>query len=135
VRYLGVYLLSAVGGGAAYYLVVPPNHGALGASGAIFGLFAAWFVVSRRLRFDSSGIVTLIVVNLVFSLVFRGTIAWQAHVGGLIAGGLIAAAYAYAPRKGQVLTQAAATLAVLAIVVIIVVVRTGQIHAMFTGGL
>jgi membrane associated rhomboid family serine protease len=131
-RYLGVYLLSALGGSAAYYLIVPPNAQALGASGAIFGLFAAWFVVSRRLRFDSGGIITLIVINLVFSFAFRGSIAWQAHVGGLIAGALITAAYAYAPRKGRIVTQVLATLAVLAIVIIIVAVRTSQIHAMFT---
>jgi membrane associated rhomboid family serine protease len=130
-RYLGVYLLSAVGGGAAYYLVAPPGDAALGASGAIFGLFAAWFVVSRRLRFDSSGIITLIVINLVFSFVYRASIAWQAHIGGLITGALITAAYAYAPRKNRTLVQVAATVAVFAIVVVIVILRTHQIHATY----
>jgi membrane associated rhomboid family serine protease len=132
-RYLGVYLLSAVGGGAAYYLVVPPNASALGASGAIFGLFAAWFVVSRRLRLDSSWIVTLIVLNLVFSFIYRNSIAWQAHIGGLIAGAMITAAYAYAPRKGRTAIQAGATVALLAILAAIVAYRTGQIHAMAAG--
>jgi membrane associated rhomboid family serine protease len=129
-RYLGVYLLSALGGGAAYYLVVPPNASALGASGAIFGLFAAWFVVSRRLRLNTGGIVTLIVINLVFSFVYHSSIAWQAHIGGLITGGLITAAYAYAPRKGRTAIQAGATVVVLAVIVAIVAYRTGQIHAM-----
>jgi membrane associated rhomboid family serine protease len=132
-RYLGVYLLSAVGGGAAYYLVAPPNASALGASGAIFGLFAAWFVVSRRLRLDSSRIITLIVLNLVFSFIYRSSIAWQAHIGGLITGAIIAAAYAYAPRKGRTAIQAGATVAVLAILAAIVAYRTGQIHAMTAG--
>jgi membrane associated rhomboid family serine protease len=129
-RYLGVYLLSAVGGGVAYYLVVPPTQAALGASGAIFGLFAAWFVVSRRLRLDSRGIVTLIAINLVFSFVYRGSIAWQAHIGGLITGALITAAYVYAPHKGRTVIQVAATVAVLAMVAGIAIIRTGQIHAM-----
>lgn len=129
-RYLGVYLLSAIGGGAAYYLVVPPNASALGASGAVFGLFAAWFVVSRRLRLNTSGIVTLIAINLAFSFFYHNSIAWQAHVGGLITGGVITAAYAYAPRKGRAAIQAGATVVVLAIIVALVAYRTGQIHAM-----
>jgi membrane associated rhomboid family serine protease len=49
-RFLAVYLLSALGGGVAFFLIGPPYVLALGASGAIFGLFGAWFVVSRRLQ-------------------------------------------------------------------------------------
>jgi membrane associated rhomboid family serine protease len=49
-RFLAVYLVSAVGGGVMYYFLAPANYPAVGASGAIFGLFGAWFVVSKRLR-------------------------------------------------------------------------------------
>ena len=66
-RFLSVYLLSAVGGGVMYYFLAPPYDPAVGASGAIFGLFGAWFVVSRRLRLDTRGIVTLIAINLALS--------------------------------------------------------------------
>src|SRR5258708_17110117 len=68
VRYLALYLLSAVGGGVVYYYLQPDGFAA-GASGAVFGLFGAWFVASRRLRLDSRGIVMLIRVNLVLGLV------------------------------------------------------------------
>ena len=48
VRFLTVYLLSALGGAVAFFLIGPSNVLALGASGAIFGLFGAWFVVAQE---------------------------------------------------------------------------------------
>jgi membrane associated rhomboid family serine protease len=127
-RFLGVYLISALGGSVMYYYVAPPNAPALGASGAIFGLFGAWFVVSKRLRLDARGITTLIAINLVLSLVWRSTIAWQAHVGGLLAGALITAAYAYAPPKNKILVQVGATVLIVALAVVAVLIRTHQLH-------
>jgi membrane associated rhomboid family serine protease len=128
-RFLAVYLLSAVGGSVLFYYLAAQNQPALGASGAIFGLFGAWFVVSRKLHLDSRGIVTLIAINLVLSFTFRSTIAWQDHVGGLITGALIAAAYAYAPRKNRFALQFAATIAIAVILVVAVVIRNGQLTA------
>jgi membrane associated rhomboid family serine protease len=127
VRFLAVYLLSAVGGSVLFYYLAPQNVPALGASGAIFGLFGAWFVASRKLRFDSSGIVLLIVLNLGLSFIYRSTIAWQDHVGGLIVGALVMAAYAYAPRKNRVALQVLATVAVAALLAVAVIIRTGQL--------
>ncbi len=128
-RVLAVYLLSAVGGGVAFYLIGPPNVLALGASGAVFGLFGAWFVVSRRLRLDSRGIVTLIAINLALSFLWHNTIAWQDHLGGLIVGALTTAAFAYAPRRGKFAIQAGAAIAVMIILAVIVVIRNGQLAA------
>ena len=124
IRFLAVYLLSAIGGGVAFFLIGPSNVLALGASGAIFGLFGAWFVVARKLRLDVRGIVTIIAINLVFSLLYRSTIAWQDHVGGLIVGALTTAAFAYAPRRNRTVVQVAAAIAVLAILVVIVILRS-----------
>ena len=76
-------------------------------------------MVARRLRLDSRWIVFLIVLNLVIGFVVPG-IAWQAHVGGLLAGGLLTAAYAYAPRNKRALMQVGATVAVVAVLVIAV---------------
>ena len=66
---------------------------------------------------DSRSIVFLIVLNLGISFAVAG-IAWQAHVGGLITGGLLTAAYAYAPRNQRTLVQVGATVAVVAVLVI-----------------
>jgi membrane associated rhomboid family serine protease len=126
-RFLGVYLLSAVGGGVMYYFLAPQNAPAVGASGAIFGLFGAWFVVSRRLRLDTRGIVMLIAINLALSFFFHNIIAWQDHIGGLLTGALLTAAYAYAPRKNRVALQVLATVAIVVLLVIAIVVRNGQL--------
>jgi membrane associated rhomboid family serine protease len=130
-RYIIVYLASALGGSVLYFCIAPNNQPALGASGAIFGLFGAWFVLARRLRLDSRQVVVLIVLNLVLGFVVPG-IAWQAHVGGLIAGGLLTAAYAYAPRANRLLIQGGSTLALVAILVIAVIVRDHQLHQLIS---
>jgi membrane associated rhomboid family serine protease len=127
VRFLAVYLLSAIGGGVAFFLIGQYYVLALGASGAVFGLFGAWFVVARKLRLDVRGIVTIIAINLVFSLLYRSTIAWQDHVGGLIVGALTTAAFAYAPRKHRTVIQVAAAVAILAIMVVLVIFRSHEL--------
>jgi membrane associated rhomboid family serine protease len=127
VRFLAVYLLSAIGGGVAFFLIGQYNVLALGASGAVFGLFGAWFVVARKLRLDVRGILTIIAINLAFSLIYRSTIAWQDHVGGLITGVLITAAFAYAPRKNRTAIQVAAAIAILAVMVVLVIFRSHQL--------
>jgi membrane associated rhomboid family serine protease len=131
VRFLTVYVLSAIGGGVAFFLIGPSNVFALGASGAIFGLFGAYFVVARKLHLDIRGIVTIIAINLAFSLFYRSTIAWQDHVGGLIVGALTTAAFAYAPRKHRTAFQAAAAVAILAILVVLVIFRSHDLTAQF----
>jgi membrane associated rhomboid family serine protease len=125
-RFLAVYVLSALGGSVLFYLLAPVSEWGLGASGAIFGLFGAYFVVARRLRLDTRSIVFLIVLNLGISFAVAG-IAWQAHVGGLLTGGLLTAAYAYAPRNQRTLVQVGATVAVVAVLVIAVLARTHQV--------
>ncbi len=131
-RFLAVYLLSALGGAVFFYYFAPANEPSLGASGAIFGLFGAWFVVSKRLRVDTRAIVILIAINLVITFTIAN-IAWQAHIGGLITGGLLTAAYAYAPRQHRTLIQAGATAAVVALLVIAVLSRNSQLAASALG--
>src|ERR1022692_3938178 len=125
-RFVSVYLVSALAGGVLYYIIAKPYDPALGASGAIFGLFGAWFVLSRRLRLDARMIVGLIVINLVISFTVSG-IAWQDHVGGLIAGAALAAAYAYAPKANRTLVQVGATVALIALLVVGVIIKDQQI--------
>jgi membrane associated rhomboid family serine protease len=131
VRFLAIYLVSALGGSVLFYWIGPVNTLALGASGAIFGLFAAWFVVARRQHADTRQIVFLIGLNLVFGFVVPN-IAWQAHLGGIIAGGLLTVAFAYAPRTQRALIQAGATGLIIAILVAAVILRDHQLTAGLT---
>jgi membrane associated rhomboid family serine protease len=127
VRFIGVYLLSAIGGGVLFYLIAPQNVLALGASGAIFGLFGAWFVVSRRLNLDTRGIIVLIAINLAISFIFSSAIAWQDHIGGLVIGAATTAAYAYAPRKNRLVIQIGASVIVAVLLAVAVVFRNAQL--------
>jgi membrane associated rhomboid family serine protease len=74
----------------------------------------------------------LIAINLALSFFFHNIIAWQDHIGGLLTGAVLTAAYVYAPRKNRALIQVLATLAVAALIVVAVVIRNGQLNA---GGL
>jgi membrane associated rhomboid family serine protease len=129
VRFLAVYLISGIGGSLLLYFLVPFEPAA-GASGAIFGLFGAWFVLSRRLQVDSRQVLVLIAINLGLAF-FIPQIAWQAHIGGLIAGTLLTAAYVYAPRPNRTVLQVAATVVMLALFVVGVVVKNHQLMGTF----
>ncbi|MFF5111395.1 rhomboid family intramembrane serine protease [Streptosporangium sp. NPDC000509] len=96
-RFLTLYLLSALGGSVAIYLF---GIAAVGASGAIYGMFGALFVLARRLGYNAQGVLWLIGVNAVITFVIPG-ISWQGHLGGLIVGTLVAVIFAFAPAKNR----------------------------------
>jgi membrane associated rhomboid family serine protease len=125
-RFVGLYLLSLLGGSVLVYLLTPVAQPTLGASGAIFGLFGAAFVLARKLDLDVRGIVGLIVINLVITFVAPG-ISWQGHVGGLLTGAAVAAVYAYAPQAKRTLILAGCSVAVLLLFAAIVWWRTTAI--------
>jgi membrane associated rhomboid family serine protease len=125
-RYLALYALSGLGGSVLLYLVGSPHDAAVGASGAIFGLFGAYFVIGRRLGGPVGPIVVLLVINLVITFSVPG-ISWQGHVGGLAVGAALAAAYAYAPAARRRLFHLGAPLLMLALLAALVVLRTAEL--------
>ncbi|MGI8413616.1 MAG: rhomboid family intramembrane serine protease [Solirubrobacteraceae bacterium] len=88
VNFAAVYLASLLAGSFGA-LLLQPQAPTVGASGAIFGIFGALIVVSRNrgIPFWQSGLGVMLVLNLVFSVSFRG-ISIGGHLGGLV-GGLI----------------------------------------------
>lgn len=102
-RFIALYLISGFGGSVAV-LLLSPAGGVLGASGAIFGLFAAFFVIQRRFGGTNVQLLIIIGLNLVIGFVLPG-VSWQAHVGGLIAGAAVAFVFTRTRRHDQRNTQ------------------------------
>lgn len=132
-RFIGLYVLSALGGSVLVYLLSSPVAQTAGASGAIFGLFGATFVIGKRLNMDVRWVIALIGINLAFTfvipLISSQNISWQGHIGGLVTGAVIAAAYAYAPRRSRDLVQAGATIAALVVFALLIWWRTADLLA------
>jgi membrane associated rhomboid family serine protease len=125
-RFLALYMASGLAGSALTYLIAEPNQASLGASGAIFGLFGALAVLVRRRRLDMRPIIALLVINLVITFGWSG-IAWQAHIGGLVAGVVIGIAMVHAPRERRALVQYGTCALMLAVVVVVTLLRTAQL--------
>jgi membrane associated rhomboid family serine protease len=104
-------------------VLTTPNVPELGASGAIFGLFGALLVVGRKLRLNIQPIALTIGLNLVLTFSMSG-ISWQAHIGGLVAGAALGAAWAYAPRANRTAIQIGSSIALAAVLVVMVILRT-----------
>lgn len=84
-KFVAIYVLSAFGGAVAVLFLAAPESAVVGASGAVYGLFAALWMIGRRMGADTRGITILIVINFAFSFLGAG-ISWQGHLGGFLTG-------------------------------------------------
>jgi membrane associated rhomboid family serine protease len=136
-RLAALYLVTGFCASVAGYALADPGIPSVGASGAIFGLFGAFFAYNysrRHLAFYAARmrqIGILIVINLVLTFSIPG-IDWRAHVGGLVTGligGL--AAEGFGRRGSRVPAFVGTMLALVAIGVAVTVWRTGDIRSQF----
>lgn len=103
-RYLLLYVLANIGGGAGFLILSYTEEPMLGASGALFGLagaILAWVWVDHRraghsLALTASALTRpifyLITFNVVFYFATNGALAWGAHLGGFLTGWVLALA-------------------------------------------
>ena len=103
-RFLTLYLTSIVGGSVAVLWLSDPVVPVVGASGALFGLMAAFFVIIRATGGNASQLFGLIAINFALGFFVSG-ISWEGHLGGMVAGFLIAFVYARTRRPNQLFLQ------------------------------
>jgi membrane associated rhomboid family serine protease len=122
-RFAALYLLSALGGSVSVYLFGELFAPVAGASGAIYGLFAATVIVLRRLGLDPRAMIATIAFNFAISL--APGISLLGHLGGFVVGALVALALVYGPRRpSRTSMQVLALGVLLAVLVGLVVYRT-----------
>ena len=119
-RFLGIYLVSVLGG-AFGALLLDPNELTVGASGGVFGLMAAGFLIARHRGLDqlASQIGFFVVLNLFITFAIPG-ISVGGHIGGLLGGGVAALLYGALDRRrpaNSLVLEAGAVLALCAIAV------------------
>lgn len=98
-RFLALYLISAFAG-SVLMAIIDPGQSVVGASGAIFGIFGALFVITRSLGGNVVPLLAVLGINFVYGFIATG-IAWQAHLGGLIGGLAVGAIYAATRKPAQ----------------------------------
>jgi len=106
-RFLVTFALTSIAGALVFGLIAETNGPMVGASGAIFGLLAmltAWQERALHRAGQSRApiwrrIAGLVVLNAALAFGMGGLLAWQAHLGGWVAGWLLA--FVFRPRFGR----------------------------------
>ena len=86
--------LAGAGGGLVFALLSSGDAPMIGASGAVFGLIGLWqawdYQMRRRLGLPLNPVLmtclALVAANVAFFVMLGGGLAWEAHLGGWIAG-------------------------------------------------
>jgi len=96
-KFLAIFLISQIGASFASIYFGAINLVSVGASGAIFGLFGAMVVISKRFGLETKSTYVIVGINFAIGFIFPG-IDWHAHLGGFITG-LLAAAFLLSPAR------------------------------------
>jgi membrane associated rhomboid family serine protease len=119
-RFVALYLISAFAGSVGV-LLLSPGSVVVGASGAIFGMLGAYFIIARKLGGNTAQLLIVIALNLGIGFIIPN-VAWQAHLGGLLAGAAIAGVFVMTRKRSQRQLQIGLIAAIaLALVVVTIV--------------
>jgi membrane associated rhomboid family serine protease len=135
VNFAAVYGASLLAGSFGA-LLFQPNVPTIGASGAIFGIFGALIVVARArgIPLWQSGLGPILVLNLLFSVSFRG-ISIGGHLGGLVAGLITGALVVELAERRRQGTLALAGCAIVAVVSVVAAIAVAGSHGLTPSGL
>lgn len=103
-RFGVLYALSALGGSVLVALLAPGTW-VVGASGAVWGLLGAMFIIGRHLGANVTAIAVLLGLNLVITFLPGSNISWQGHIGGGLVGLLVGFIFARTRALRQQRTQ------------------------------
>jgi len=127
VRFLAVYLISALAASVVVLWLSDPSASTLGASGGVFGLIGALLVLAYKVHGDVRSVMIWLGINVVYTFIGPGSISWQGHLGGLLGGLAAAIIVVYAPRDGRPRWQLLGLLGLTALLLALTVVRILQL--------
>lgn len=122
-RFIAAYLTAAVMGSVFVYLLSAPNSLTIGASGAVFGLLGMALMLLLKAKQDVRTLLVLLGINAFISFA-ASSISWQGHLGGFVAGVILGAAFAYAPRGRKGMVQLAVFAGLWTAMIVAIVLRT-----------
>lgn len=91
---LPVFMIGALAGGAAFGLLGTSGFPMVGASGAVFAFLGVWIAWDWRRHRDAGispgpvarRVAVLVAINVAMLVGLQGMLAWEAHLGGFLAG-------------------------------------------------
>ena len=84
----------------------------------------ALLIIAMKVRGNTQEILTWIGINFAVTVLLRGSISWQGHLGGFVGGILLMTLIAYAPRERRALWQASGFVMFGIVLVAAIVART-----------
>jgi len=128
VRFLAIYLISALAGSVVVLWLSEASTSTLGASGGVFGLIGALLVLAYKVRGDVRTVLLWLGINVVYTFIGPGSISWQGHLGGLLGGLAAALVVVYAPRAQRSRWQVPGLIGITAVLLVLAAVRILQLN-------